>query len=145
MADHIDCDAGDAIVRKGGRYSKRRALLAVSKSMPKNRHRPAIRWARSRWDKQVEEDVLRALCRNALGGGHLWDEHIGVLPVRTTELSEGERANGTRENLQSCQRAIQAGGNQRANRQCLHVPGKGGERVDRKYSFFPVGSNIRLS
>src|ERR1041385_9464583 len=142
MADHIDCDAGDSIMRKRGCYGKRRTLLAVSKSMPKNRHRPAIRWARSRWDKQVEEDVLRALCRNALGGGHLWDEHVGVLPVRTTELSEGQRANGTRENLQSCQRAIQVGGNQRANCQCLHVPGKPCDRIGWKYCLLSAASPV---
>src|ERR1051326_9409344 len=115
MADHIDCNAGDTVMCKCGRYGKRRALLAVSKSVAKDRHWPSIGWACSRWDEQVEEDVFRSLCWNALLRRQLREKHVGVLPVRSAELSECERADGAREYLQSCQRAIQAGGNQRAN------------------------------
>src|SRR6476646_692336 len=47
--------------------------------------------------------IARALCGNAVPLWHLRDEHVGVLPVRSTELSECQRANGAVEYLQRTQ------------------------------------------
>src|SRR5258705_12926312 len=119
MANNIDRYAGNSVVRQRGSHRKRCALLAVSKAVAENRHRPAIGWTRPGRDEQVEEYVFRTLCWDGVACSHLRNKYAGILPVLPGELPECDRSDGTREYLQGSKQRIQAGWNERAYSQGL--------------------------
>src|SRR5262249_2813311 len=142
--NHIDSDGGNAVVRQRGSYREGPSLLAVSKAVAEDGHWPAVARARSRGNKQVEEHLFRSLRRNALAGRHLGDKDVGVLPVLPRKLAESQRGDGAGKHLQSGQVAVQAGWNQRADREGLDVPGQSGDGVDRENRSFAVAAELEI-
>src|SRR6185437_692952 len=145
VTHYIDSDTGNPVMRQRGGHGKRSTLLAVSKSVTEDRHRPAIGWARSGRNEQVEKQLLCTLRRHTLRGWNLRNENAGVLPVLACELAESECADGTGEHLQGGEVRIQVGRNQWSNGQGLHVPGESGNGVDRENGLFTIAANIEVN
>src|SRR5262249_2568862 len=92
VANHIDGDGGNAVVRKRGSHREGSSLLAVSKAVAEDGHRPAVAGARAGGNKQVEEQFFRSLRGNALPCRYLGNKNVAILPMLPCELAERHRA-----------------------------------------------------
>src|SRR5262249_44953838 len=78
VANHIDGDGGNAVVRKRGSHREGSSLLAVSKAVAEDRHRPAVAGAWPGGNKQVEEQFFRSLRGNALPCRYLGNKNVAI-------------------------------------------------------------------
>src|SRR5262249_15829626 len=100
----IDGDDRESLCRQGGRDGKRAEIFAAARAVPIDDDRPAARRFGTRWQEEVEEDIVRALhngSAKARADGR--DEFLGRLVVRRGILPKGklpDRARDSRESLE---------------------------------------------